>query len=83
MKEDISHRLEDISETTYASLRMQQSCIGNLQKRMHANEVAREIMNNQWTRGDEAIRSFVGTRFQMSKEDLDTSFPASSHLPPY
>jgi len=75
--------LRNISEITYARLGMLQRCIGNLQKMMHANEVAKEIMKNQWTRGDEVIRSFVCTWFQMSKEDIDTCFPTSSHLPPY
>ncbi|CDY12338.1 BnaA06g20060D [Brassica napus] len=33
-------------------------------------------MKNKWTRGDEAIRSFVGTWFQIIKEDVDICFPA-------
>ncbi|KAF3521100.1 hypothetical protein DY000_02060104 [Brassica cretica] len=41
MKEDISQRLEDISERTHARLGMHQHCIGKIQKRMHANEVAK------------------------------------------
>ncbi|KAF2577292.1 hypothetical protein F2Q68_00004842 [Brassica cretica] len=61
LKEDVYHELKDISETTYSRLGMQQRNIGNLQHRMHASEVAREILKNQWTRGDEAIRSFIGT----------------------
>ena len=83
MKENYSQRLEEIVETTHARFRMQQGCIRHLQKRMHANVVAREIMKNQWTRGYEAIRSFVGTWFQMSREDVDTCFSTSSHPPPY
>ena len=82
LKEDISQRLEDIGETTQARLRMQQGCIGHLQERMHVNEVARDIMKNKWTRGDEDIRSFVGTWFQMIKEDVNICFPASSHFLP-
>ena len=50
---------------------------------MHVNEVDKEILKYQWTRGDEAIRGFIGTWFQMSKEDVDTCFPTSSHPPPY
>ena len=61
MREDLSQRLEDVEETIYAILRMQQGCIGNLQNMIHFNEVDKEILKNQWTRGDEAIRSFVGT----------------------
>nr|VDD24929.1 unnamed protein product [Brassica oleracea] len=45
--EESSHRFEDILETTHDRLRMHQGCIGHLQKRMHANEVAKEIMKNQ------------------------------------
>ncbi|WZZ35276.1 hypothetical protein YC2023_018677 [Brassica napus] len=47
LKEDISQRFQNILETTHAGLRMHQGCIGHLQKRMHANEVAKEIMKNQ------------------------------------
>ncbi|KAF2605889.1 hypothetical protein F2Q68_00043871 [Brassica cretica] len=61
MREDLSQRLEDVEETIYARLRMQQGCIGNLQNMIHFNEVDKEILKNQWTRGDKAIRSFVGT----------------------
>ena len=67
LKEDIYHELKDISESTYARLRMHQCSINNLQNRMHVKEVDKEILKNQWTRGDEAIRSFIGTWFQMSK----------------
>ena len=74
MKEDFSQRFEDVEKTTHARLRMQQGCIGNLQYRMHVNEVDKEILKNQWTRGDEAIRGFVGTWFQMSKEDVALVF---------
>ncbi|KAF2559271.1 hypothetical protein F2Q68_00016102 [Brassica cretica] len=63
---------EDAEETIYAKLRMQQGCIGNLQNRMHVIGVDKEVLKNQWTRGDEAIRSFIGTWFQMSKDDVDT-----------
>ncbi|KAF2571204.1 hypothetical protein F2Q70_00003966 [Brassica cretica] len=74
---------QDISESTYVRLRMHQCSINNLQNRMHVKEVDKEILKNQWTRGDEAIRSFIGTWFQISKEDVDTCFPTSSHPPPY
>ena len=47
LKEESSHRFEDILETTHARLRMHQGCIGHLPKRMHANEVAKEIMKNE------------------------------------
>ncbi|KAF3541730.1 hypothetical protein F2Q69_00022317 [Brassica cretica] len=59
MREDFSQRLEDVKETIHARLRMPQGCIGNLQNRMHVNEVDKEILKNKWTRGDEAIRSFI------------------------
>ncbi|KAF3514670.1 hypothetical protein F2Q69_00003792 [Brassica cretica] len=83
MREDFSQRLEDVEETIHARLWMQQGCIENLQNGMHINEVDKEILKTQWTRGDEAKRSFVGRWFQMSKEDVDTFFPTSSHPPPY
>ena len=83
MREDLSQRLEDVEETIHARLIMPQGCIGNLQNRMHVNEVDKEILKNKWTRGDEAIRSFIGTWFQMSKEDVHTCFPTSSHPLPY
>ncbi|KAF3501295.1 hypothetical protein F2Q69_00043551 [Brassica cretica] len=67
MREDFSQRLEDVEETIHARLRMQQGCIGNLQNMMLVNEVDKEILKNQWTRGDKAIRSLVGTWFRMSK----------------
>lgn len=35
------------------------------------------------TRGEKAIKSFVGTWFEMSKEDVNTCFLTSSHLPSY
>ncbi|KAF3508491.1 hypothetical protein F2Q69_00006522 [Brassica cretica] len=35
------------------------------------------------TKGEEAIKSFVGTWFKMSKEDVDTCFPTSTQLPSY
>ncbi|KAF3559793.1 hypothetical protein F2Q69_00013367 [Brassica cretica] len=83
MREDFSQRLENVVETTHTILRIQQGCIGHLQKRMHVHEVDMEIMKKQWTRGDVAIRNFVGTWFQISKEDVDTCFSASSQSPPY
>lgn len=43
-----------------------------------------EIIQRQHiARGEEAIKSFVGTWFEMSKEDVDTCFPISTQLPPY
>ncbi|KAF2548295.1 hypothetical protein F2Q70_00021595 [Brassica cretica] len=83
MRENFSQRLEDLDETTMARLGMHQHIINNLQNRMNVIRVDKEILKNQWTRGDEAIRSFIGTSFQMSKEDVDTCFPTSSHPPPY
>ncbi|KAF3562570.1 hypothetical protein DY000_02015637 [Brassica cretica] len=62
MREDFSQRLEDVEETIHARLRMQQGCIGNLQNMMLVNEVDKEILKNQWTRGDKAIRSFIAYR---------------------
>ncbi|KAF2576431.1 hypothetical protein F2Q70_00003908 [Brassica cretica] len=43
-----------------ARLGMHQHSINNLQNRMHVIGVDKEILENQWTRGDEAIRSFIG-----------------------
>ena len=82
-RENFSQRLENVEETIHARLRMQQVCIGNLQKRMHVNEVDNEIMKNNWTRGYEAIRISIGTWFQMRRKDADTCFLASSQSPPY
>ncbi|WZZ51160.1 hypothetical protein YC2023_051267 [Brassica napus] len=45
--EDFSQRLEDVVETTHTIRRIQQGCIGHLQKRMHVHEVDKEIMKNQ------------------------------------
>ncbi|KAF3578159.1 hypothetical protein DY000_02031388 [Brassica cretica] len=59
MREDFSQRLEDVVETTHTIRRIQQGCIGHLQKRMHVHEVDKEIMKNQGTIGDVAIRNFV------------------------
>ncbi|KAF3568936.1 hypothetical protein DY000_02015517 [Brassica cretica] len=59
MREDFSERLEDLDETTMARLGMTQHNINTLQKRMHVSEVDKEILKNQHTRGDEAIRSFI------------------------
>ena len=67
LKEDIFQEWKDISESTHAILGMHQRSINNLQNRVHVNQVDKEILKNQWTRGDEAIRSFIGTWFQMSK----------------
>ncbi|WZY88276.1 hypothetical protein YC2023_045011 [Brassica napus] len=50
---------------------------------MHVIGVDKEILKNQLIRGDEAIRSFIGTWFQMSKENVNTCFPTSRHPPPY
>ncbi|KAF3590434.1 hypothetical protein DY000_02021546 [Brassica cretica] len=61
LREDFSQRLEDHDETTTARLGMHQHRINNLQNRMHVSEVDKEILKNQWTIGDEAIRSFIGT----------------------
>ena len=83
LKEDIYHELKDISETTYARIGMQQRNIRNLQHRMHASEVARERLKNQWSRGDESIRSFIGTWFQMSKDEVDTCIQPSGHFDHY
>ena len=84
LKEDVHQELKDISESTYVRLGMQQrNSIGNLQHRMHASEFARERLKNQWTRGDEAIRSFIGTRFQMRKDEVDTCLQPSDHFDHY
>ena len=77
LKEDVHQELKDISESTYERLGMQHRSIGNLQHRVHAGEVARERLKNQWTRGDEAIKSFIGTWFQISKDEVDTSIQPS------
>ncbi|KAF2614606.1 hypothetical protein F2Q70_00012089 [Brassica cretica] len=60
--------LKDISESTYARLGMHQRSIGNLQNRMHVIEVDKEILKNQWTRGDKAIRSFIGLKKQKNQK---------------
>ena len=65
------------------SIRMQQRSIGNLQHRMNASEVARERLKNQWTRRYEAIRSFIGTWFQMSKDEVDTCIQPSGQFDHY
>ncbi|KAF3547374.1 hypothetical protein DY000_02007307 [Brassica cretica] len=83
MREDFSQRLVDLDKTTTARFGMHQRSFNNLQNRMHVSAVDKEILRNQWTRGDVAIRSFIGTWFQMSKEDVDTCFPTSSHPTPY
>ena len=83
LKEDIYQELKDISESTHARLGMQQRNIGNLQPKMNACEDAREILKNQWTRGDEAIRSFIGTWFQMNKDEVDACIQPSGHFDPY
>ena len=80
LKEDVYQELKDISETTHAWLGMQQRNIRNLQHMMHASEVAQERLQNQWTRGDEAIRSFIGTWFQMSKDEVHTCIQPSGHF---
>uniref|UniRef100_M4FGS9 Uncharacterized protein n=1 Tax=Brassica campestris TaxID=3711 RepID=M4FGS9_BRACM len=83
LKEDVYQELKDMSETTYVRLGMQQRSIENLQHRMHASEVVRERLKNQWTRGDEAIRSFIGTWFQMSRDEVDTCIQPSGHFDHY
>ncbi|KAG2257878.1 hypothetical protein Bca52824_077172 [Brassica carinata] len=83
LEEDVYQELKDITESTYARLEMQQHNIGNLQHRMHAGEVARERLKNQWTRGDEAIRSFIVTWFQMSEDEVDTCIQPSGHFDHY
>ncbi|KAF2541920.1 hypothetical protein F2Q68_00031242 [Brassica cretica] len=83
LKEDVYQELKDISETTHARLGMQQRNIGNLQHRMHATEVTRERLKNQWTRGDEAIRSFTGAWYQMSRDEVDTYIQPSGHFDHY
>ncbi|KAF2605676.1 hypothetical protein F2Q70_00026019 [Brassica cretica] len=45
---------------------------------MHAGEVAREQIKHQWNRGDEAIKSFIGTWFQMSNDEVDTCIRPSA-----
>ena len=83
LKQDVYRELKDISETTYARLGMQQRSIWNLQHKMNASEVARERSKNQWTRGDEAIISFIGTWFQVSKDEVDTFIQPSGHFDHY
>ena len=75
--------MEDLYETTTARLGMHQHSNNNLQNGLHVSEVDKEILKNQWIIGDEAIRIFIGTWFQMSKDDVDTYFPTSIHPPPY
>ncbi|WZY93576.1 hypothetical protein YC2023_065905 [Brassica napus] len=48
-----------------------------------ASEVAREKLKNQWTRGDKAIRSFIGNWFQMSQDEVDTCIQTSGHFDRY
>ncbi|KAF2544908.1 hypothetical protein F2Q70_00021781 [Brassica cretica] len=50
--------LKDISEKHMPDM---ECIIGNLQHRMHASEISRDRLKNQWTRGDEARRRFIGT----------------------
>ncbi|KAF3487803.1 hypothetical protein F2Q69_00054955 [Brassica cretica] len=83
LKGDVYQELKDISESTHAIIGLQQRNIGNLQHRMNASEVARERLKNQWTRGDEAIKSFIGTWFQISKDEVDTCIQPSGHFDYY
>ena len=83
LKEDVYQKLKDISESTHARIGMQLRSIGNLQNRMNASEVARERLNNQWTRRDETIRSFIGTWFQMSKDEVNNCIQPSVHFDHY
>ncbi|KAF2570599.1 hypothetical protein F2Q70_00003623 [Brassica cretica] len=75
MREDFSQRYEDLDETTQARLGMHQRSINNLHNRMHVIGVDKEIFKNQWTRGDEAIRSFNGTWFQIRNRNSHRQFP--------
>ena len=57
-----------------------------MEELQHKLEYTKWIIQRQQdyiTRGEEAIKSFVGTWFKMSREDVDICFPTSSHLPPY
>ena len=83
LKEDVYLEQKDISESTHARIGMQQSNIENLQHMMNASEVARERLKNQWTRRYEAIRSFIGTWFQMSKDEVDTCIQPSGQFDHY
>ncbi|KAF2558246.1 hypothetical protein F2Q68_00015491 [Brassica cretica] len=58
LKEDLYQELKDISEKHMPDM---ECIIGNLQHRMHASEISRDRLKNQWTRGDEARRRFIGT----------------------
>ena len=62
LKEDVYQELKDISETTYSRLGMQQHNIGNHQHRMHASEIARERLKNQWYKGDAEASLALGFR---------------------
>ncbi|KAF3609792.1 hypothetical protein DY000_02048113 [Brassica cretica] len=80
LKEDLYQELKDISEKHMPDM---ECIIGNLQHRMHASEISRDRLKNQWTRGDEARRRFIGTwRGYLSSTDetrstsIDSSTPA-------
>ncbi|KAG5388894.1 hypothetical protein IGI04_030435 [Brassica rapa subsp. trilocularis] len=51
--------------------------------KMHASEVARERLKNQWTGGDETIRSFIGTWFLLNKDEMDTCIQPRGHFDHY
>lgn len=76
-KSDTINHGEDISDHTYAKLVRHQFSIECLEERLQNLANTTATMKDKWQRGDEAMRSLIGTWFNKSIEELDTFFPAS------
>ena len=55
-------------------------CLGD---RLQKIENVTATMNDKWRRGDKAMRDFIGTWFNKSREEMETCFPASTSFPHY
>ena len=81
MMDDIYRRLDEIYYPIDSRIGWIHKFIENIEERLDQISDTVERQERQRTKGEKAIRSFVGTWFEMSEEDVETCFSTSSHLP--
>ncbi|WZY72351.1 hypothetical protein YC2023_004591 [Brassica napus] len=83
MMDDIYRRLDEIYYPIDSRIGWIHKFIENIEERLDQISDTVERQERQRTKGEKAIRSFVGTWFEMSEEDVETCFPTSSSTSPH
>ena len=81
MMDDIYRRLDEIYYPIDSRIGWIHKCIKNLGDLLEKVSDTMERLERQRTKGEKAIRRFVGSWSEMFEEDVETCFPTSSSMP--